>query len=95
MRLAHVVFYLLVWGLPLTFGVIWGRHWGRPINFLIMLELYQVGLFIYILATNARFRPEILIPGIMIWAPVSAGGFLVALILALIAVLMHRRRPAL
>jgi hypothetical protein len=59
-----------------------------------MLELYQVGFFLYILATNARFVPGILIPGIMIWMPVSAGGIIVALILGLVALVTHRRREA-
>ncbi len=71
----------------MTSGILSRKNWRRLISFSIMLELYQVGLFIIVLAANGNVRPALLIPGIFVWAPVSTGSLLVPLILALVAIL--------
>jgi hypothetical protein len=77
---------------PITIGIIGGKYLGRLVNFFLMLEVYQVGLLILRWGMSGDVRWLFLLPGIFVWAPVSAGGLIVALVYLLVAILAHYRR---
>lgn len=94
MNEAHIVglLSLLTYAVAIAAGIVAARYVNRLVSFLLMLQVYQIGLFIMVLITNGDFRPMLLLPGIMIWAPVSPGGLVPPLIFLLVALLAHRRR---
>ena len=82
---------LLIYGLPIAAGIVAGRHIGRLANFVLMVGLSLVAVMLLGIATTREFRPWLLIPGILIWAPLSAGGLIPPLVFILVA----RRVPRL
>ncbi len=88
---------LLAWYiLTITGGVIVGRRYGRLLSVVVMIEMNQLGLLLFVAVKIGHVDPVLLIPGAGIlpeigyYSGVSAGGLIPPLVFVLAAMLVQR-----
>jgi hypothetical protein len=89
---------LEVWYLYIVLiGIIIGRHFGRWISLIVMLELFQLGIVALVFANTGRVNPIGLIPGVGVlprigrYSGVSPGGLIPPLVFILVSIFIKRR----
>lgn len=79
----------LLFILPSSIGILAGKYVNRVLNFCLMLTVYQLALVFLAFGASGVFRPQLLIPTVFIWPPLSLGQFIPPLVFLLFAQLAH------